>query len=831
MVAAWLMARNIMGGGGYKLKAQVKKFLGYRMETWEEVIGDVRGHQIAPTRMAPYCADDALWGMKICQHHMEGLKEFGMMKVFDVLENPIAAEVLPHMEECGMEIDAKFLSQLYDEHLASMNELNKEFTKLTGADIGSNLAISKRLIDELGWWLPPEGAERGKSGCYSIAKAAREKIFEALEDDTPGMQAMELKIKYQTIQKIVSTYTRSLVEKARQYRDGRLRTSWNQTRTDTGRLSSSDPALQQLPIRTPEGKKVRQGVIAPEGWILYDRDYSGADLRMMAHLCRDERMINLFHSEDDNLHRMTSNEVGCNYDTGKVMNLGLIYEMSSWKLSRTLKIPEKDAEEIFVKWHRTYPGVRAYHRAIHDYARKHGYVKTITGRLRWIDGINSRDKKKRKQAERYASNCVDYETEALTQRGWVKGPELRQNDILLTKNIDTGNLEWQGLTGLRLYPDYNGELVHFTTRNFTSVSTPNHRWMVYNKGTNRNECRTSEEISVYGDHRIHRTGSYLNATGDGSWTDDEVRLIGWFLTDGTIVHSKKGSGRSPTSIRVMQSLRANKENCQDIANLLDRISGLTHGFYVRAEHEMGVWTASGPVVRRILSVFPDRVLTMDFLLSLSGGQCQVLQGTMVRGDGWEGAKIGLCCSSKRKADMFQVLGCMTGKAVSIKYRDLSMYSPISEKMPNIPKPNGAWYATILKRDKVQIQSNHRSIVIESRGVWCPQVPNTYFVARRKDSVFITGNTPDQGSVADIAKIAMRNLIRDWKSRGVLFNYHTGEGKAKLIGQVHDELLVELREDFAEEGADDTRRHMEEAVKLRVPLKTDGDFGKDWLEAH
>jgi DNA polymerase-1 len=103
--------------------------------------------------------------------------------------------------------------------------------------------------------------------------------------------------------------------------------------------------------------------------------------------------------------------------------------------------------------------------------------------------------------------------------------------------------------------------------------------------------------------------------------------------------------------------------------------------------------------------------------------------------------------------------------------------------------------------------------------------------KRRGAERDASNTPDQGSVADIMKIAMRNLVRDWKERGVLYDFFKGTGKAKMCSQIHDELLVELRDDFSEEGAADVKRHMENAVKLLVPMKTDGGFGTNWLDAH
>lgn len=498
MIAQWLLNKRLPGAGGLKLKPSVKKYLKYDMLTWEEVVPKkCRAHQILPDTMAPYCSDDALQCLLLGKKFFAEMDELKLRTAFLNLEMPFT-DVLIHMEEVGFNIDSKYLQSLYLEFNEKLNDISSKFSQLDlGVSITSDQAISKLMIDELKLWPIPNGFERGKSGVYSIDREHRSAIRNMLEQEKGGigLEALNLKEEYQSLSTITNTFTHKIAARCSRYRDGRLRCNWKQTKADTGRLASSDPNFQNLPFRSDEGRKVRKAFSCEEGWTLYDADYKGADLRMMAHLSKDENMMDVFENDRD-LHQETADRCNCDRFTGKTLNLGLIYEMSEWKAAKQLGISVEEARIICEKWHATYPKVRRYHSRMHAYARKYGFVRTITGRIRKIDGINS---------------------------------------------------------------------------------------------------------------------------------------------------------KSPTTMR----------------------------------------------------------------------------------------------NAERAAS----------------------------------------------------------------------------------------NSPDQGSVADIIKIAMRDLIKEWKDRGVLYDWYTGEGKAKLVSQIHDELIVELRDDFKEEGADDVKRHMEQAVELRVPMKTDGGFGKNWLEAH
>jgi hypothetical protein len=334
-------------------------------------------------------------------------------------------------------------------------------------------------------------------------------------------------------------------------------------------------------------------------------------------------------------------------------------------------------------------------------------------------------------------------------------------------------------------------------------------------------------MSNHGDHRIHRTGEYVR--DETIWTDDEVELVGWLLTDGSYASYKSADDGQPMQIILYQSHRAKPRNVSQISDLFSRL-GFPNKGISQKENGLTRWTASGALPQKLIRLFPKRTLTPQFLSELSSEQCFILMDTMLLGDGSSSLKVSFTASSKEKSDMFQMLCCLCGAATTAKYRDMSMYSPKSPLMKNIPKMTGVWVVTLLKRGTVQICRAHKNEHSASNGVWCPTLPSTYFIARRKGGVYITGNTPDQGSVSDVIKIAMRNIYNEWESRGVLYDWYTQTGKVKMLSQVHDELIFEATEEFVEEAAADVQRHMEHAVKLRAPMTAVPGIGDNWNSA-
>jgi hypothetical protein len=347
-------------------------------------------------------------------------------------------------------------------------------------------------------------------------------------------------------------------------------------------------------------------------------------------------------------------------------------------------------------------------------------------------------------------NCLDDKTEALTKRGWVPGFDLRMDDEILTKNAETNALEWQKPTDLRFFPDYEGPLVEFKSRSFNVITTPDHRWLVT---TGRGVVRekTSATIGTAND-QIHRTGEYQPASVS-SLTGDEAELLGWFVTDGFIRHFKNKTKPDRQGCFLVQSPTANPEKCARIDALLSRLgpSG-RDGEWTRYSFPKDgkyVWRIGTRLSNMLISRCPDRTLTVATLVDLDRHALERLKESMILGDGcinqhkehsnWKARKT-LTTGRREQADAFQALVTLTGGVAYSYWRDMSMYSPKSDKMKNIPKMTGCFNVSVQQRKFTRLESSHRREFVGKVPVWCPVVPNSFFVARRSGQVFITGNT-------------------------------------------------------------------------------------------
>lgn len=470
------------------------------------------------------------------------------------------------------------------------------------------------------------------------------------------------------------------------------------------------------------------------------------------------------------------------------------------KASYGVHLELEEAESHIHAWETLWPESRPYF----DFVKNH--VQGGWGRIRQIysnrvrGGVGFTD----------GCNCVDFETEALTERGWVKGLDLRRTDRLLTKNAETGALEWQTPTAIHLYPDRVGPLVEFRSTRFSAVTTPDHRWLVFDKKTRKDICTTSEKISRHGDHRIHRTGTY--EAPDAPHSDDFIELVGWVLTDGSLDKSPS------TRIRIYQTKRREVQRIDALFRRLgfDAHRGKSRNCVVWGFTDRG----SGGEASRIRALFPERLLTPEFVRTLSARQARVLFDTMMLGDGTR-TRAGLrtfFTRSETAAEAFQMLCVLAGEASKAQWRDLSKHRPKKyDSMPNIPKAAGIWEVRIYRRDKVQVLKHQVREYVDARGVWCPEVPNTYFVARRAGTVYVTGNTLFQGLAADAAKSAgyevARAMYTGRDSRGVA--YPALEG-SYLLNFVHDELIFESPADRAHDAAMAAAEIMERVAAEWIP---------------
>ena len=365
--------------------------------------GQLRFDQIPIEQAGPYAAEDAEVTLRLHETlwpRLEG--EPSLRRLFEDIEMPLVP-VLSKIERCGVRVDVPMLERQSEELAARMEEVEREAHEAAGApfNLGSPKQIQRILYDQLGL---PVRAKTPK-GQPSTAESVLQEL--AHDFDLP-----RLILAYRAVSKLRSTYTGALPACVNP-RTGRVHTSYHQAVASTGRLSSSDPNLQNIPIRTAEGRRVRQAFVPEEGWRMVAADYSQIELRIMAHLSGDEGLQTAFASGAD-IHRATAAEVfGLAPDAvgpehrrrAKAINFGLIYGMSAFGLGRQLGIGRNEAQAYVDLYFARYPGVRRFMDETRTRARERGFVETVFGRRLHLPEINSRNVNRRQYAERTAINA------------------------------------------------------------------------------------------------------------------------------------------------------------------------------------------------------------------------------------------------------------------------------------------------------------------------------------------------------------------------------------------------------------------------------------------
>jgi DNA polymerase-1 len=335
-----------------------------------------------------------LWG------RLEG--EDRLLWLYREVERPLSA-VLAHMEATGVRLDVAYLRALSLEVAEEIARLEAEVFRLAGHpfNLNSRDQLERVLFDELG--LPAIGKTE-KTGKRSTSAA----VLEALREAHPIVEKI---LQYRELTKLKSTYIDPLPDLIHP-RTGRLHTRFNQTATATGRLSSSDPNLQNIPVRTPLGQRIRRAFIAEEGWLLVALDYSQIELRVLAHLSGDENLIRVFREGRD-IHTETASWMfGVPREAvdplmrraAKTINFGVLYGMSAHRLSQELAIPYEEAQAFIGRYFQSFPKVRAWIEKTLEEGRRRGYVETLFGRRRYVPDLQARVKSVREAAERMAFN-------------------------------------------------------------------------------------------------------------------------------------------------------------------------------------------------------------------------------------------------------------------------------------------------------------------------------------------------------------------------------------------------------------------------------------------
>lgn len=391
----------------HDLDTLCEKYLHHTNIHYEDVAGkgarQVSFDQVPLEQAAPYAAEDADMTLRLHHHFWPKLEPAAAQRnLYSTIEIPLVP-VLSHLERNGVKVDPEQLARQSAELAQRMREIERQVHEMAGGafNLNSPKQLQRLLFEALG--LPV--VRKTPKGQPSTA----EDVLQELAADYP---LPRLILGYRSLSKLKSTYTDKLPELINA-RTGRVHTSYQQAVASTGRLSSTEPNLQNIPIRTEEGRRIRQAFVAAPGSMILAADYSQIELRIMAHLSGDEGLRKAF-SEGRDIHRSTAAEVfGVPLDAvspeqrraAKAINFGLMYGMSAFGLARQLGIERISAQEYIGLYFARYPGVKAYMDRIREQARQNGYVETLYGRRLYLPEINSRNAQRRQYAERTAINA------------------------------------------------------------------------------------------------------------------------------------------------------------------------------------------------------------------------------------------------------------------------------------------------------------------------------------------------------------------------------------------------------------------------------------------
>ncbi|KNC65530.1 DNA polymerase I [Pseudoalteromonas ardens] len=394
-------------GTRHDMDSLALKYLGHKNISFEEIAGKGKNqltfNQIELDKAAPYAAEDADITLRLHQHLWPQLQQHPtLVSVFEEIELPLVS-VLSEIERTGVKIDSNMLAQQSHTIETRLKELEQEAFELAGEEF--NLSSTKQLQAILFDKLELPVLKKTPKGAPSTA----EEVLQELAHDYP---LPKLIIEHRGLAKLKSTYTDKL-PKMVNAQTQRVHTSYHQAVTATGRLSSTDPNLQNIPIRNEAGRRIRQAFVADQEHVIMAADYSQIELRIMAHLSQDAGLLKAF-AEGKDVHSATASEVfsvpleDVTSDMrrkAKAVNFGLIYGMSAFGLARQLDIPRHEAQHYMDKYFERFPGVLEYMESTREKAAEQGYVETLFGRRLYLPDIKARNGARRKAAERAAINA------------------------------------------------------------------------------------------------------------------------------------------------------------------------------------------------------------------------------------------------------------------------------------------------------------------------------------------------------------------------------------------------------------------------------------------
>ncbi|MBI4534670.1 MAG: DNA polymerase I, partial [Ignavibacteriae bacterium] len=401
MVASYI----IRADGQHSLDALAKEYLGYTMMTFEELVGKGRNQkhitEVPLDALANYSAQDADMMLRVYQRQLTKLQELEMLGLCNEVEFPLIP-VLARMEFAGISLNVEYLSRMSKDLDRQINDLVREIYRAAGEEF--NINSTQQLADILFKKLNLPTVRKTKTGFSTDVN-----VLETLKGLHPIIDKL---LDYRQFTKLKSTYIDALPQLINP-QTGRVHTSFNQTVAATGRLSGSDPNLQNIPIRTEIGRAIRKAFTARgQDSVLMSADYSQIELRVMAHISGDEGLVEAFRNNED-IHASTAAKVfgvdpaDLTRDMrrkAKEVNFGIMYGIGPFGLATRLEITQSESREIIAKYFERFPKVKQYINDTIDSARRHGYVSTQLGRRRYLPDINSRNRNIRSNAERQAIN-------------------------------------------------------------------------------------------------------------------------------------------------------------------------------------------------------------------------------------------------------------------------------------------------------------------------------------------------------------------------------------------------------------------------------------------
>jgi DNA polymerase-1 len=401
MVASYLIDP---GAGGHGLDNLSRTLLGHDPITYTQVTGGKKGlfQDISPEAARDYACEDADLALRLAEVLRETIESEDLVRLYEDLELPLI-QVLADMEMNGVGLDTDLLNDLSKEFSINMDRIEKSIHSLAGREfnINSPKQLGEVLFEDLG--LTPQKKTRKKSGYSTDVEVLTEL---ALVHDLPAEV-----LAYRSLSKLKSTYVDALITLINPH-TGRVHTSFNQAVTATGRLSSSDPNLQNIPVRTDEGRRIRQAFIPGPGSVILSADYSQIELRILAHYSGDANLQEAFINGDD-IHTRTAAEVfglmpgmvdSNMRREAKAINFGIVYGLGPFGLAKQLGIEQKQAKAYIEQYFKRYSGVKEFIDGTLEEARKTGMVTTMLGRRRRLPELNSKNYQVRSMAERMAVN-------------------------------------------------------------------------------------------------------------------------------------------------------------------------------------------------------------------------------------------------------------------------------------------------------------------------------------------------------------------------------------------------------------------------------------------